>query len=167
VLDTIGLSEAVRRVASDPFVGLDVETDLGGGALCLIQIGVSDATFLIDPQRVRNLSALTPVLGPAGPLKVIHNAPFEKRVLGGCGLVVDHVFDTLVWSRRTRRGAPGGHGLAAVCARELELQLDKTCQTSDWRVRPLSARQVDYAALDAEILVDLYTRIQSLPPAGL
>ncbi|MCA9616195.1 MAG: ribonuclease D, partial [Myxococcales bacterium] len=33
--------------------------------------------------------------------------------------------------------------------------LDKRCQTSDWRRRPLSAAQERYAALDVEVLVRL------------
>ena len=34
--------------------------------------------------------------------------------------------------------------------------MDKRLQTSDWTQRPLSPGQLDYAAVDAEVLLDLY-----------
>jgi ATP-dependent Lhr-like helicase len=47
-----------------------------------------------------------------------------------------------------------------VCARELARELDKREQTGDWTRRPLSRVQIDYAALDAEILLQLYERLR-------
>jgi ATP-dependent Lhr-like helicase len=49
-----------------------------------------------------------------------------------------------------------------VSERELGLSLDKSEQTSDWSRRPLDADQVRYAALDAEILLELHERLSSL-----
>ena len=46
-----------------------------------------------------------------------------------------------------------------VCERELGLILDKSEQTSNWAQRPLSAEQLRYAALDAEVLLVLYERL--------
>ena len=46
----------------------------------------------------------------------------------------------------------GGHGLKAVCARELGVTLDKSEQTSNWARRPLSDRQRAYAAVDADAI---------------
>ena len=43
-----------------------------------------------------------------------------------------------------------------VCERELGMGLDKSSQTSDWARRPLSAEQLRYAALDAEVLLALH-----------
>ncbi len=47
-----------------------------------------------------------------------------------------------------------------VCERELGIELDKTEQTSDWTLRPLSKRQMAYAALDVEVLPPLWDRLQ-------
>ena len=47
-----------------------------------------------------------------------------------------------------------------VCERELGIELDKTEQTSDWSARPLSKRQLAYAALDVEVLPSLWDRLQ-------
>ena len=53
-----------------------------------------------------------------------------------------------------------GHKLGVVCERELGIELDKTEQTSDWSRRPLSKRQLAYAALDVEVLPPLWDRLQ-------
>jgi ATP-dependent Lhr-like helicase len=53
-----------------------------------------------------------------------------------------------------------GSSLAAVCKRELGRSLDKTEQTSDWTRRPLSERQIAYAALDGEVLLALHERFK-------
>jgi len=68
-----------------------------------------------------------------------------------------HLVDTLQVSRRLRgTKLVWGHSLKAVCERDLGLALDKTEQVSDWSQPPLSDRQQAYAALDAEVLLQLY-----------
>jgi ribonuclease D len=95
------------------------------------------------------------------PRKVIHNASFERRVLAGVGIALEGVIDTLAVSKKLRgAGILGGHSLAMVCERELGLILDKSEQTSNWAQRPLSAEQLRYAALDAEVLLVLHGRLE-------
>jgi ATP-dependent Lhr-like helicase len=161
------VSEELR--AAD-VIGLDVETALDFGALCLLQIATRKRTFLIDPLAVGDLKPILDVLSGAVPVKVIHNARFERRVLAAIGVALDGVYDTLAASRRARgTEALGGHSLAMVCERELGIVLDKTSQTSNWSRRPLDADQLKYAALDAEVLLALYERFNELgvaPDAG-
>jgi ribonuclease D len=85
-------------------------------------------------------------------------------VLQRSNIGIANVFDTLAASRRIRGRQPGGHSLAAVCRRELDKVIDKTLQTSDWTRRPLSAAQVAYAALDVEVLVQLFTLFRQIQP---
>jgi hypothetical protein len=140
-------------------VGLDVETALDCGTLCLMQIATRNRTFLIDPFAVGDLKPVVDVLSGTRPLKVIHNARFERRVLAANGIALDGVFDTLEASRRARGAdALGGHSLAMVCERELGIALDKSSQTSNWSRRPLDADQLRYATLDAEVLLALHER---------
>jgi ATP-dependent Lhr-like helicase len=158
------VSEELR--AAD-IVGLDVETALDFGTLCLLQIATRARTFLIDPLAVGDLELLADVLGGTTPLKVIHNARFVRRVLAAIGIVLDGVFDTMEASRRARGvDALGGHGLAMVCERELGIVLDKSSQTSDWSRRPLDADQLSCAALEAEVLLALHARFKTACSGG-
>ena len=154
------LRAACAELRAAEVVGLDVETTLDLATLCLVQLATPSRTYLVDPFAVGDLAPLGDVLGSASPLKVIHNARFERRALAGVGIAIEGEFDTLEASRRLRgRDALGGHGLAMVCELELGLRLDKSAQTSNWARRPLDAEQLRYAALDAEVLVGLRERL--------
>lgn len=164
--DAAALRAAVTALGEEDVVGLDVETTLGSRRLCLIQIAGSARTYLIDALELTDLEPLAPLLVAPAVTKLIHNAAFEREVLGRQGLALDGVVDTLEVSRRLRgRVADGGHSLRAVCARELGLAIDKTEQTSDWTRRPLTASQVAYAALDAEVLLPLHRAFAEPPSA--
>ena len=150
------LRAAVAKIAPEAVVGLDVETTLDSRTLCLVQIATSEKSFLIDPFAVP-LGPLAGVLAAPRPLKVIHHATFERRVMASVEIKLGGVFDTLEASRKIHGAdALGGHSLAMVCERELGSKLDKSPQTSNWSRRPLDAEQIRYAALDAEILICLY-----------
>jgi len=150
------LRSVSEELQGEEAVGLDVETTLDFGTLCLVQIATRSRTYLIDPFAVGDLAPLGQVLGASRPQKVIHHASFERRVLAAVGIPLQGVLDTLEASRQLR-GAEvlGGHSLAMVCERELGLSLDKEMQTSNWSQRPLGLEQLRYAALSAEILLKL------------
>jgi ribonuclease D len=121
-----------------------------------VQLGTPTATYLVDPLVVDDLDGLRALLESQDVVKVIHNAAFEKAVLGELGFAIENVYDTLDESRRRFGKLGGGHSLRAVARRELDRPLDKRNQTSDWTRRPLTAEQERYAAMDVEVLVDLY-----------
>ncbi len=157
------LRSVLAELVAEEVVGLDVETALDFGTLCLVQIATRTRTYLIDPFAVGDLAPLHQVMNAPRPQKIIHNARFERRVLAAVGIALDGVFDTLEASRRVRgKDAMGGHGLAMVCERELGVSLDKGEQTSNWSCRPLDADQLRYAALDAEVLLLLWDRLQNV-----
>ena len=60
-------------------------------------------------------------------------------------------------------GKSPGHvlndGLASLTAKVLNVPLDKTCQLSDWTKRPLTVSQIQYAALDAFVCVNIFDRL--------
>jgi ribonuclease D len=155
--EAAALEAVCLKLHQEPFVGLDVETTLTTQRMCLMQLATPSATYLMDVLALHSLSPLAALLESLKTKKLIHNAPFETRVLAARGLSLAGVVDTLQLSRRLRgRHIFGGHSLSVVCARELGKPLDKTEQTSNWQKRPLSPSQIAYAALDAEVLLRLW-----------
>lgn len=150
------LSMLCGTLRTETFIGLDIETSTRGRSLYLIQIASTFGTYLVDPIAVLDLSPLASILSSPSIIKIIHNATFERTVLARFGLQLENVVDTLRVSRQLRGKSNGGHSLKAVCARELGIFLDKSEQLSDWSSRPLSERQLAYAALDAEVLLHLF-----------
>eukprot|EP00249_Psilotum_nudum_P010644 c22674_g1_i1 orf=371-2185(+) len=58
-------------------------------------------------------------------------------------------------------------GLSGLAKEALGNYLDKTMQMSDWEQRPLNARQLQYAALDAVVLLSIFDYICSAPSPSL
>ncbi|MCA9490390.1 MAG: DEAD/DEAH box helicase [Myxococcales bacterium] len=151
--------EACAMLAREPVIGLDVETTLRTRSLCLVQIAGRSAVYLFDALELSDLAPIAALLENPDTVKVIHNASFERSVFRQHDIDIVNVVDTLALSRSLRGTQPDGHGLKAVMARELGFEMDKTQQTSDWSRRPLSASQLDYAAVDAEVLLRLHDHL--------
>ena len=155
VTDDAGLRDACSVLARSAVVGLDVETTIHSRVLCLVQLASAETVYLMDALELADLEPLGELMANADVVKVIHNAEFERSVLRKYGIEIENVVDTLARSRELRPRVTGGHSLKAVCQRELGLELDKGPQMSDWTRRPLTPRQEAYAALDAEVLLQL------------
>ena len=155
VRTTEELHAIVGRLRAETAIALDVETTLSDQRLCLVQIGTASTSYLIDPFTVGDLAPLGEILGSPSIEKIIHNAQFEQTVLGKLGIAIENICDTLALSRKRHGPLAGGHSLLAAVRRELDLTIDKRCQTSDWTQRPLSPDQERYAALDVELLLAL------------
>ena len=155
------LAAVCGKLRREKVIGLDVETTLASRALCLVQISTAEVIYLIDALEVANLDPLGEVLADEAITKVIHNASFERSVFARFGMRIEPVTDTLALSRRRHGKVEGGHGLKAVCARELGIALDKGEQTSNWARRPLSERQMAYAAVDADVLQALFAALSA------
>ncbi len=152
---------AIDHILAEPFIGLDVETTLFDHQLCLVQIGCHDQTFIIDPFCV-DVHALDVVFSNPNIIKIIHNKNFECSVLGRLGMSIYNIIDTLKVSR-TVHPHEKCHKLMEVCLREFNYTMDKTNQQSRWDRRPLSPDQLEYAALDAEIMIHLYCHYFGFP----
>lgn len=156
-----------NALMNEESIALDVETTLDEPRqLCTVQLGVHGRNYIIDAIAVENLDALKRLMENDAVEKVIHNAFFEEQVLGQYGIGIRNIFDTLHESRKFRKkqAIEGGHKLGEVCERELDIYLDKTMQISDWTQRPLSPQQLEYAAIDVEVLVLLTPIFKPDPP---
>ena len=158
VRDAAGLARLAERVAAEPAVALDTESNSFHAyreRVCLIQVSVPGEDFVVDPLAV-DVAPLGALLS-AGREVVLHGADYDVRCLKReWGWSLGSLFDTMVAARRL--GA-AELGLAALVRSHFGVRLEKAHQRADWGRRPLAPELVRYAALDTHFLLGLRLRL--------
>ncbi|MEY4310492.1 MAG: hypothetical protein RLZ71_418 [Actinomycetota bacterium] len=167
VEDLTELEAAIKtlRGATGPFA-LDAERASGfkySQRAYLVQVHRRGAPiYLIDPIAfsVPELAALAALL--TEDTWILHAATQDMPCLAELGLTPKSLFDTELISRLLGFERVG---LGAVCERLLGIRLAKEHSAADWSTRPLPESWLNYAALDVDVLPDLYdamlTEVQS------
>ncbi len=162
------LRATIAELSKLQAIGFDTETtDLNPyrGRLRLLQLAAPDGVRIIDLNRfadedMKQSEALAPLrelLRAPRPVKIAHNAKFDaKWTKHTLGVELGGVFDTLLASQLIAAGdQEDRHGLEAVAARYLNESIDKAERLSDWNITELSDAQLQYAAIDAAVLLPL------------
>eukprot|EP01127_Copromyxa_protea_P019173 TRINITY_DN6152_c0_g1_i2.p1 TRINITY_DN6152_c0_g1~~TRINITY_DN6152_c0_g1_i2.p1 ORF type:complete len:375 (-),score=67.04 TRINITY_DN6152_c0_g1_i2:73-1197(-) len=140
--------------------------------LCLIQVAANvgldnQVVALIDPLSKINLAPFWALISDPNVEKIVHDGKEEMKILAQHGVEdAKSFFDTQIASGFCGLGKQVG--LNALVQEELKVTLDKSCQTSNWTLRPLSAKQIAYAGNDVRYLPLLKGCLQPrLVQAGL
>jgi ribonuclease D len=127
---------------------------------CLVQIATSRNIYLVDPLALggpAELAPLAPIFASPDIRKIFHAAEYDIFVLKrDCGFTFANLFDTMISAQLL--GYPSV-GLSSLAERHFDVKLPKDEQRSDWSRRPLSTKQMSYAAADVLYLVDLADRL--------
>lgn len=168
VTDAEGLRAAIGELGRSEFIGFDTETtelDPYRGELRLVQLSDGKSTQVIDLRHFRGgESALQPLcdfLADRSKIKIAHNAKFDaKWVRHHLGCEIDGLFDTFLASQLIAAGdSDRRHSLADVAQFFTGVELDKSMQLSDWSANDLSHGQIEYAARDAVVMVQLREQV--------
>ncbi|WP_437339516.1 HRDC domain-containing protein [Sorangium sp. So ce394] len=156
------LARVVERAARADALAVDVEANglfAYRPRLCTVQLAFREgdgvAVAVVDALRAP-IAPLAPLLGAAGPPKVLHDLTFDARMLAEAGAPLAGVRDTSVAARMLGRAATG---LAALVSVELGVKLDKQLQQHDWGRRPLADAELRYLADDVLHLLPLDARL--------
>jgi ribonuclease D len=156
VVDAEGLQDLVARLADEEYYGFDTEFHTERTYvpdLALIQIAWGDRVALVDPLAV-DPAPLAEVFGGPGTA-VAHASSQDLDVLiAACGAVPSAVFDTQIVAGFLGMSTPS---LARLTDQMLGVSLPKADRLSDWLERPMSERQIAYAASDVAHLLELRT----------
>lgn len=158
-------SAALSGLTEHTHLGLDTETfwDRSIGSptgVSLIQIATpANEVFVIDALSA-GVEIVRPVVEAKDTAKIAHNARFDEGVLRQAGLAPENFIDTLQLARFAL-DLPS-FSLKSVVAHLFQIELDKSFQKSNWRRRPLSAAQLEYAALDAVLTLRLFTELKRI-----
>ena len=150
---------AQRDILSARHIGLDTEYDsfrYFREKLCLIQISTESRVYLFDPLLDIDLSFLGEVSADPATAKIIHACDNDVRLLNrDYGFRFTNIFDTYRAASLLGVTPLSLKSIMEGCL-GVELKKTKKVQRSRWDVRPLTDEQLEYAALDARHLIDLY-----------
>ena len=134
-------------------VALDTETmglDPNRDRLCLVQVSTGDgnAELVQIAKGQKSAPNLCAILTDPKVLKIFHFARFDiTALLHAFNALTAPVYCTKIASRLVRTYT-GQHGLKALLAECLDIDVDKEAQSSDWGAETLSDTQKMYAAND-------------------
>ena len=168
VADEDSLGQLVRALAPYPVVAVDTESNSLHAyreRVCLIQFSTPAADYIVDPIRLPDLNPLAPFFANPDQQKVFHAAEYDLICLRrDYHFEFTNIFDTMSAARTL--GWPQV-GLAAILDTHFGVTMNKKYQRADWKRRPLTPEQLDYARLDTHYLVALRDRqLQALTESG-
>ena len=143
-------------------LGLNIKRD----RLCLIQLRneSNKKVYLIkfdkniSPANSKNIKSL---FEDKSLTKIFHYARFDMAVLKeNLNINVRNIFCTKIASKLTRTYS-SKHGLKDLVKEILNVELDKTEQTSDWSQKKLTKQQIQYAMNDVIYLSDLKKNLEA------
>lgn len=129
-----------------------------GFSLYLLQIFDGTACWLVDTLALRDLSPLYPVFANRQILKILYSGKEDIDLLRRWGCPVRNLFDVQSATRICNHEAVS---FARLVASETGVELNKSEQTSNWRRRPLTRGQLEYAAQDVIPLPGLMEKFRA------
>ncbi len=168
ITDEAQLRDFCGNLAAAPIVAFDTEfvsEDSYQPELCLVQVAAAGRQAIVDPLEVKDLSPLWQLLTEPGRETLVHAGREEFRFcLRYAGRRPHRWFDVQVAAGLIGMEYPASYGNLA--GRLLGKNLSKDETRTDWRRRPLTERQLQYALQDVADLEAmrgvLHTRLSQL-----
>ena len=154
------LDELCERLGAAELIGFDTEfvsEDTFYPELCLIQVITPTESAVIDPQEV-DVLPFWRVIAEGDQTTVFHAGREELNfILRAVGQPPRRIFDVQLAAGLCGNEYPAAYG--SVVGRFLGARPMKGEQRTDWRKRPLSEAQINYAFEDVRYLLPLYERL--------
>ncbi|RXJ74763.1 ribonuclease D [Veronia nyctiphanis] len=158
ITDTASLQRVCQLASNHQAVMLDTEfvrTRTLYPKLGLVQLYDGEHLSLIDPIEIDDLTPLWDLLSNPSVTKVLHACSEDLEVFQHySGLMPTPMVDTQVMAAFLGHGL--STGFASLVEEYLDVTLDKGEARTDWCARPLTPRQMEYAAADVFYLYPLY-----------
>ena len=158
------LNTAVSELKGLSRIGLDAERASGfrySQRAYLIQIATDSRIFLIDPVPLSEADELwavelAKVMEPITWL--LHAATQDLPCLAELGIRPTSIIDTELAARIAGLERVG---LGSIALELVDLELAKEHSAADWSLRPLSEEMLDYAALDVDVMFEIWDSLQA------
>ncbi|KAH8288540.1 hypothetical protein KR054_004639 [Drosophila jambulina] len=162
LVDTVEkLKVALEELSQASQIAIDVEHHSYRtfmGITCLVQMSTRSKDYIFDTLTLRDeMHVLNLVLTDPKKLKILHGADLDIEWLQrDLSLYIVNMFDT---HRAAKALNMARLSLAFLLKHYLDLDVDKSLQLADWRMRPLPQQLVDYARQDTHFLIYVYERM--------
>lgn len=162
IADTAELAAFCQRLSSAPYITVDTEfmrEKTYYPQLCLVQLAGPDEARAVDPLAPgMDLTPLFALMANPGVLKVFHAARQDVEIfLHLSGAVPAPLFDTQVAAMVCGFGDSVGYETLA--SQLAKARIDKSMRFTDWSLRPLTEKQVQYALADVTHLRVAYEKL--------
>ncbi|MGE0232814.1 MAG: ribonuclease D [Flavobacteriaceae bacterium] len=160
ITTTKALEHACQKLAGEPFIAIDTEfmrESTYWSKLCLVQLAGRDKLPVIVDTMAGDVSLapLFRLLADESVIKVFHAARQDIEIFHHMtGQVPSPIFDTQVAAAVCGYGEQIAYD--QLVQRTSGAHIDKSHRFTDWSRRPLSEKQLHYAAADVEHLIDVY-----------
>ncbi|ORT50363.1 ribonuclease D [Vibrio sp. qd031] len=155
------LDQYIESALSASVVAIDTEfvrTRTYYAQLGLVQIFDGKQLALVDTVAIHDSSSLATLLAAPNVLKVLHACSEDIEVFqNDYGVMPTPMIDTQHMAAFLGEGI--SMGFAAAASKYLGVELDKSESRADWTARPLSQKQLNYAAADVHYLLPLYHKL--------
>jgi ribonuclease D len=163
------LADFCRRLAGAKSIAFDTEfvsEHTYRPQLCLVQVAFEGGLAAIDPLAVDDMKPFWEVLSAAGHETIVHAGREEVAFsLAALGRPPSGLFDVQIAAGLVGADYPAGYG--NLISKFLGVTPHKGETRTDWRRRPLTDRQVEYALDDVRHLHPLRDRlVQRLDELG-
>jgi len=155
------IADFCRDIAAAPLIAFDTEfvsEDRYYPELCLVQVAADDRLAILDPLSGGDMSPFWQLVSTGTHITVVHAGREEFRFCRRAGSARPvNLFDTQLASGLIGLDYPAAYG--TLLQKLLGETLGKGETRTNWRRRPLSKRQLEYALQDVIYLEPLYERI--------
>jgi len=153
-----------RRLGTAERIGLDTEfvsEDTYWPQLCLMQVATADQFALVDTLAVGDVGPLWRQLAEGSHQTICHAAREESLFsLNAVERPPANLFDIQIAAGMVGFEYPAGYG--SLINKLLDERPPKGETRTDWRKRPLSRRQLDYAVADVRYLIPAAERLEEM-----
>ncbi|MAD47884.1 MAG: hypothetical protein CMQ53_00860 [Gammaproteobacteria bacterium] len=150
----------IDSLINEKYIGLDTEFNWRKTyypELSLLQISTESRILLIDCLKFKNLNFLNKILEKKDKIIIMHSCRSDTTVLNtNLKIKLDNIFDIQIAEKYLCGGEVKNYG--TIVLNNFGYKLDKSETNSNWLKRPLSIKQLDYAANDVNFLIPIYKK---------
>ncbi len=156
------LRDLCARLRGAPWLAVDTEFHRERTyhpQLCLLQVATEELVACIDPQALPDITPALDLLYQEHSIKVLHACRQDLEIFYQLRRrPLQPVFDTQMAAPLL--GYPDQISYAALVEELLGAKLNKDHTRTDWRQRPLTPQQLEYAANDVIYLGRIYLKLR-------